>query len=69
MSVTSSKLLDGFIAGLLTAFLLTMKDLMMYQSVNWTLTLIIASAVLLLFSIVLPFLRRRPQTHRRRVVG
>ncbi|MDQ0206556.1 hypothetical protein [Alkalicoccobacillus murimartini] len=69
MSVTSSKLLDGVIAGLFTAVLLTMKDLVMYQVVNWSLTMTISLAAFAVCALVLPTLRKKPQSRSRRIAG
>lgn len=67
MSVTSSRLLDGLIAGLLLAVILSMKDLMVYQEVNWFLTTILAASAFVLCSVVLPLFRKQPNRSRRRV--
>ncbi|TSB48180.1 hypothetical protein [Alkalicoccobacillus porphyridii] len=69
MSVTSSKLLDGIIAGLVTAVLLAMKDLVIYQQVNWTITLAIAATAFLLWSLALPLLRKQLSKSSKRVAG
>ena len=67
MTITSNRLLDGFIAGLLVAFGLTMKDLFLYRTVNGLLTLYVSASISLIVMIVLPFMRARPPRYRRRL--
>ncbi|MFK3938370.1 hypothetical protein ACI2JA_12800 [Alkalihalobacillus sp. NPDC078783] len=65
MTITSNRLLDGFIAGLFVAFALTIKDLILYQTVNGLLTLYVSASISLVVMIVLPFIRTRPPRYRR----